>query len=231
MLFLVLALFAQVAASQTVPRAQDPRARRERVVLRTFDDDKIGSPPPGFVMAVGREASADRWAVQREGNLRVLAHFAGPAPRDSFAVAIYTGAQYQDVEISVRLKATSGSRSAGLVWKYQDPMNHYAVQLDLARQDVAMYRVVSGNRIRVEREDDLELDPDAWHSLRVVQDGGETRVYLGGIRVFTDRDRSVRVPAGVGLWTSGDTAVMFDDFRIEPEKDDDRARGTPAVKK
>lgn len=223
MLLLVLALFAQVTASQTVPHAQEPRAGRENVVLRTFDDDKVGAPPPGFLMAVGREAAADRWAVQREGNLRVLAHVGlaglagGTAPRDSFAVAIYTGAQYQDVEISVRLKAISGSRSAGLVWKYQDPLNHYAVQLDLARQDVAMYRVVSGNRIRVEREDDLELDPDAWHSLRVVQDGGETRVYLGGIRVFTDRDRSVRVPAGVGLWASGDTTVMFDDFRIEPE--------------
>jgi 3-keto-disaccharide hydrolase len=231
MLFLVLSLFVQVAPSQTASRVQEPRVGRETIVLRTFDDDKVGAPPAGFLMAVGREAGADRWVVQRDGNLRVLAHLGGTAPRDSFAVAIYTGAHYQDVEISVRLKATSGSRSAGLVWKYQDPMNHYAVQLDLARQDVAMYRVVSGNRIRVEREDDLELDPDAWHSLRVVQDGGETRVYLGGIRVFTDRDRSVRVPAGVGLWASGDTAVTFDDFRIEPENDDDRARGAPAVKK
>jgi hypothetical protein len=207
MLFLVLTLFLA-----------QPRAA-ENVVLRTFDEDKVGSPPAGFVMGAGRDAISDRWVVQRVDNLRVLSYLGGTAPRDSFAVAVYSGAQYQDVRISVRLKANSGARTAGLVWKYHDPMNHYAVQLDLAKQELSMYRLAGGNRIRVEHEDDLELDPEAWHSLRIVQDGGETRVYLGGIRVFTDRERAARAPAGVGLWASGDTAAMFDDFRIEPETD------------
>jgi hypothetical protein len=214
--FVVLSLLLQVAAAYDRPAPQ-PRAGAEKVLLRTFDDDKVGSPPSGLVLAAGREGSADRWVVQREGHLRVLAYLGGTAPRDSFSVAVYSGAQYQDVRISVRLKAAGGARTAGLVWKYQDPMNHYAVQLDLARQELAMYRVAGGNRIRVEHEDDLELDPDAWHALRIVQDGSETRVYLGGIRVFEDRDRAVRAPAAVGLWTSGDTSVMFDDFRIEPD--------------
>ena len=74
--------------------------------------------------------------------------------------------------MSVRFKAIGGGRSAGVVWKYQDPMNHYSAQLDLARQELAMYRVVNGNRIRLEREDDLELDPDAWHSLKMFQENG-----------------------------------------------------------
>ena len=47
MLLLALSLFLQAAVA-----AQD-------VVLRTFDDDKIGAPPAGFVMAAGREAPAD----------------------------------------------------------------------------------------------------------------------------------------------------------------------------
>ena len=81
---------------------------------------------------------------------------------------------------------------AGLVWKYQDPLNHYSAQLDLAKQELAMYRVVNGNRIRIEREDDLELDPDAWHSLKIFHERGEIRVYLGGIRVLSERDRLPR---------------------------------------
>jgi hypothetical protein len=105
-------------------------------------------------------------------------------------------------------------------------MNHYAVQLDLVRQDISMYRVVSGNRIRIEREDDLELDPEAWHSLRVLQERGEIRVYLGGIRVFGERDRLPRVPANVGLWAAGDATVMFDDFRVEDETEDQARSGT-----
>jgi hypothetical protein len=141
-------------------------------------------------------------------------------------VAIFSAYQYQDVQVSVRLKATGGGRMAGLVWKYRDPLNHYSAQLDLAKQELAVYRVVNGNRIRLEREDGLELDPDAWHSLKVFQERGEIRVYLGGIRVFRERDRLPRARARVGVWAGGDSTVMFDDFRIEDETED-----TPATNK
>ncbi len=217
MLLLAFSLFVQVAA-----------AAAQSVIVRTFEDDKIGAPPAGVVAAAGRDAVPDQWTVRREGNGRVLTHQGKPSPPDAFAVAIFSGMQYQDVEVSVRLKATGGGRSAGLVWKYQDPLNHYAVQLDLAKQELAMYRVSSGNRIRLEREDDLELDPEAWHSLKILQEDGEIRVYLGGIRVFSERDRQSRGPAGVGLWSSGDTTVMFDDFRVEDETEGP-ARGAQAA--
>lgn len=208
MLLLALSLFLQAAAAAPA------------VVLRTFDDDKIGAPPAGFALASGREAASDAWIVKREGTARVLLHEGKPSPPDSFAIATLVGASYADVQVSVRLKALSGSRLAGLVWKYQDPLNHYSAQLDLAKQEISMYRVVKGNRIRLERDDDLELDPDAWHSLKIFQERGEIRVYLGGIRVFDDRDRLPRASAGVGIWVAGDATVMFDDFRIEDETED-----------
>ena len=212
MVFFVVSLLLQVAAAQSV-------------VLRTFEDDKIGAPPAGFVTAAGRDAPADGWTVKREGTARVLAHDGKPSPPDSFAVAILSGLHYRDVQVSVRFKAVGGSRAAGLVWKYQDPLNHYSAQLDLAKQELVMYRVVNGNRIRLEREDDLELDPDAWHSLKIFQERGQIRVYLGGIRVLSERDQLPRAPASVGLWTSGDSTVMFDDFRVEDETED----ATPAA--
>lgn len=214
MLLLVLSLFLQAAVAA------------QNVVLRTFDEDKIGAPPSGFAMAAGRDAAVDRWTVRREGTARVLAHEGKAAPADSFAVAIFSGAQYRDVQLSVRLKATGGGRTAGLVWKYQDPLNHYSAQLDLVRQELAMYRVVNGNRIRLEREDDLELDPDAWHSLKIFQESGQIRVYLGGIRVLDERDRLPRVHAGVGVWAGGDSTVLFDDFRIEDETEEP-TKGSP----
>ena len=219
MLLLALSMFLQAAVAA------------QHVVLRTFDDDKIGAPPAGFTMASGRDAAPDGWTVKREGNARVLLREGKQSPPDSFAVAIFSTAQFQDVQVSVRLKAIGGGRVAGLVWKYQDPLNHYSAQLDLAKQELAVYRVANGNRIRLEREDDLELDPDAWHSLKVFQEQGLIRVYLGGIRVFTERDRMPRIAAHVGLWTSGDSTVMFDDFRIEDEMEDPpRASSRPAPK-
>lgn len=212
MLLLALSLFLQAAGA-----APD-------VVLRTFEDDKIGAPPAGFSMAAGRDASSDGWTVKREGSGRVLVREGRKSPADSFAVAIFSGAQYRDVQVSVRFKAIGGARTAGLVWKYQDPLNHYSAHLDLIRQDIVMYRVSNGNRIRLEREDDLELDPDAWHSLKVFQEHGEIRVYLGGIRVFAERDRTPKTLASVGIWIGGDSTVMFDDFRIEDETTDTPAK-------
>lgn len=189
-------------------------------VLRSFDEDDAGKPPDDFTLASGREAIADRWVVQREATNQILMHDGRNGEPDGFAVAVYRSERFDDAEISVRMKATGGSRAGGLVWRYQDPMNHYVVLLNLADQELAVYRVVRGNRIRIEREDDLELDPDAWHTLRIVQDDGMMRVYLGGIRVFRDRDRTFRGPGGVGLWSAGDAVVSFDDFRVQarPER-------------
>jgi hypothetical protein len=218
-LVVALLLFMQAAAAA------------QSVVLRTFEDDKIGAPPAGFATASGRDAPVDGWTVKREGNARVLVHDGKPSPQDSFAVAILSALHYRDVQVSVRFKAIGGSRTAGLVWKYQDPLNHYSAQLDLVKQELVMYRVVNGNRIRLEREDDLELDPDAWHSLKIFQERGQIRVYLGGIRVLSERDQLPRAPAGVGMWTGGDSTVMFDDFRVEDETEDAPAGGAPPAPK
>jgi hypothetical protein len=207
MFLLMLSLFVQVTA-----------AGPQNWLVRTFEDDKVGAPPAGFATASGRDAARNGWTVRREGVGKVLVHQGHSSPPDGFAVAILSGAQYHDVQVSVRLKATGGSRSAGVVWKYQDPLNHYVALLDLVKQDLVVYRVSSGNRIRLEREDDLEVDPEAWHSLKIFQEQGEIRVYLGGIRVFAERDRQSRgAPSGVGVWSAGDTTVMFDDFRVEDE--------------
>ena len=208
MLLLALSMFLQAAVAA------------QPVIVRTFDDDKVGAPPAGFAMAAGREAASDGWTVKREGSARVLVHEGKQSPPDSFAVAILSAPQYQDVQVSVRFKTIGGGRTAGLVWKYQDPMNHYSAHLDLVKQELAMYRVVNGNRIRLEREDDLELDPDAWHALKIFQEDGQIRVYLGGIRVLNERDRLPRVSANVGIWAGGDSTVMFDDFRVEDETED-----------
>jgi hypothetical protein len=187
-------------------------------VIRTFDDDKAGEPPAGFAFAAGREAAPGRWLVQRDGPSQVVTRTGADQTQDGFAVAVYSDAQYENHELSVRLKVSGGTGSAGLTWKYQDPLNHYWAQLDLGRQVLAVYRVTSGNRILLEREDDLELDVMAWHTLRVVTEPDEIRVYLGGIRVFRERNRGVRGAGQVGLWVSAAAAASFDDFQVRPRE-------------
>src|SRR5512145_1244506 len=100
MLLLILAAFVQLTG-----------AAPQSTAVRTFDEDTVGAPPAGFLASAGREALADGWVVRREGKGRVLLHEGRPSPADGFAVTIFSGGQYQDVELSVRLKAIGGSRS------------------------------------------------------------------------------------------------------------------------
>jgi hypothetical protein len=191
----------------------------------TFDGDAAGQPPARFTLNEGRDAGPGRWSIAREGSTQVLVHTGDPASGRAPATAIVPGTSTPPLlhgEISVRVRLLEGERSAGLVWRYRDARNYHLAQFTLGEeQAIALYRVVDGNRVRLENEDDLELDPAAWHSLRVVLRNDEVRVYLGGIRVFEDRDRTAEPLGVVGLWCAGNTTAQFDDVRVTRQEDRD----------
>jgi hypothetical protein len=194
-------------------------------VWRTFDDDAAGRPPAGFAFHVARQPSPARWTVQRDEQNGLLVHEQDPEGHAAFALAVLDDPRPGGrTTASVRLRLTAGSRSAGLVWKLQDSDNYYLARLDLQKQDLGLYRVVHGNRVRIEGEDDLELDRVAWHALKIVHEGETIRVYLGGIRVLRARDRTFESDGAVGLWCTGDTTAQFDDLRVEEGRGDAGSR-------
>jgi hypothetical protein len=149
----------------------------------------------------------------------VLVHAGDTAGGRGFAIALIEGAQPRELSVSVRLKLLTGDRAAGVVWRYRDPDNYYLAQLRLSDQSLIVYRMVNGNRVRIEDEEDLELDPDAWHTLKVTQGNQSARVYLGGIKVFEVRDRTFRDAGAAGVWCRSDSVVRFDDLRVESRDD------------
>jgi hypothetical protein len=190
--------------------AQSPRA-----LSRTFDADRAGLPD-GLTFAAMRQPTPGAWTIRREGSNGVLVHAAESAAT-GYALAIAPDGPFLNLSAGVRLRLAGGARAGGLVWQYQDEHNHYAAVLDLSRQELSMYRVVAGNRTRLELEDDLELDPEAWHTMKVVHDDDEITVSLGGIKVFEEHGRSTRVaaPHRCGLIAAGNSEVWFDDWRVE----------------
>ena len=188
-------------------------AGSDPLVLRTFDDDPAGAAPPGFAFAVARGAEPARWIVERQGDNGVLIH-RGSDRGQGFALAVLEKPALASVEASVRLRLAGGARTGGLVWHYRDPDNYFLARLDLGVQDLALYRVVRGNRVRLEDEDDLELDPDAWYTLKVRHEGERIRIYLGGIKVIEEYDRSQPAAGRVGLWSADDSLGWFDDVRV-----------------
>lgn len=191
----------------------------QRLPTWTFDTEKPGTTPAGFTFAGWRQPAAGTWLIRRVGAAGHLAHPADAAATDGYSLALAPGAPLRDVELVARLRLDGGARAGGLVWRHVDDLNYYAAVLDLgdlARQQLVLWRVSGGNRVFLEAEDDLELDPDAWHTLKVVHGDREIRVSIGGIRVFEELDRrDVRPAAGqFGVIARGSAAVSFDDLRV-----------------
>jgi hypothetical protein len=205
-LLAVCAGLCSAAAALTAPQAGS---------AWTFDADRAGSPPAGFTLAAMRQDGSGAWSVRRDGANGVLVHDANPA-HAGLAMAIAEAPAFRDGTVSVRLRLAGGERAGGVIWRYQDAENFHAAVLDLSRRSLALFRIVHGNRVRVEDEDDLELDAAAWHTLKVVHDQAFVRVSLGGIRVFDERDRTFGA-GRVGLLASGASLVWFDDFQARPE--------------
>lgn len=183
----------------------------------TFDDERPDQPPQGFSLAAMRQSDAGRWLVQRTGVLGYLVHRADPAA-PGFALAVADRATPGDLVVSARLKFNGTSRVGGLVWRYRDDQNYHSLLLDLNRGELAMYRITAGNRIRLDVRDELELDPSAWHTLKVVHVGSDIRVMLGGVRVFDEQDRRDRGDSQgkVGVMATGPSEIWFDDLHVGP---------------
>ncbi len=199
---------ALVLGVATLTSAQSP-------AVQTFDQITVGALPAGFTTAAFRQSSPGAWAVARVSGSLALRH-PRVADADGWSLALAPGRVPPTLRITARIRLAGGRRAGGLVWHYQDARNFMAVLLDLHDGDLDLFRVADGNRIRLEDRDGLELDPQAWHTLRVVHDDGRTVVSIGGIRVL---DRHERRSAGrtglVGVVATGGSDAAFDDLRIE----------------
>ena len=191
-------------------------ALAQRAQVHSFEGPPAGVLPPGFTLAAWRQPAPGPWTVDRVGSTLAL-HHAPDTAADGWAIALTPDAAMNDSLVSARLRLSGGTRAGGVVWRYVDDRNFHAAVLDLRRGELAAYRVVDGNRVRFDDRDDLELDPDAWHVLKVVHEDGRVLVSLGGIRVLEERERqSPRLAGGrVGVLAHGAADAWFDDLRVE----------------
>jgi hypothetical protein len=196
-------------------------AAGQPAATHTFDQEGPGPLPAAFELAAMRQDTPGTWLLRRDGANGVLVH-QGAASASGFALALAPAAPLRDVQTSVRLRLTSGARAGGLAWRYADASNFYGAILDLAKGELVLFRVTAGNRTFLELEDDLELDPAAWHTLKVVHEESRIQVSLGGIRVFEERNRRSEqdaAPGKTGVISAGAAEVWFDDLRIVPARD------------
>ena len=132
-----------------------------------------------------------------------------------FNVVLVTGTSYDDLDLSVKLRAIEGriDRGGGVVWRAADARNYYIARYNPLEDNFRVYKVVDGHRRMLESAR-LSVDHDAWHTLRVVMQGDHIVCYLDGKKYLDTRDSTFTSAGRIGLWTKADARTHFDDLTV-----------------
>ncbi len=171
------------------------------------------APKPPGAIAAGFVAAEGRWEVVADGANRVLAQRASN-PDDTFNVALAGDTNYQDVDLSVKLKAVAGEvdRGGGLVWRAKDAKDYYIARYNPLEDNFRVYKVEGGKRTQFQ---DAKVPGDAaWHTLRVTMVGDRIRCMLDGKPLLDVADRTFPAAGKVGLWSKSDARTYFDDLNV-----------------
>jgi len=205
----------------------------------TFDDDATGQPSPSFKPVVGdwsvidldgarglmvngsrrrrRTASDDLVDQGRTLYVERYAEFADGVTRPAyFPLAIYQGeCPSDDLTMSVSFYPKGGrtEQAAGLAWNIAANGTYLGARASAREDNLLLFRVVRGARTILQTVPDVQTASRTWHTLQVALHGRSLSVAVDGQERLK---REVETPptGGCGLWSSGDSEVLIDDFTV-----------------
>jgi hypothetical protein len=193
-----------------------------------FDSVPSGTPPPNWTFT-SRTSNKVRWEVRHDltapsrGNALEKVT-PGTSDNDNPA-AIFDKEICRDGDLSVKFRIDGGvtAKTAGIVWRYQDPNNYYLLHFSVDGSNIMLFRVRNGRYQVVPLAGGRpgtfgvahELRVKQWYVAKVIFRGAQIRVFFGNRRLFEAEDNQIAAPGRTGLWTRGRTTASFDDFRID----------------
>lgn len=203
-----------------------------------FDAVKPGVAPPNWSFVSAKGSPRARWEVRYDPSApsrgNVLEQLGGPSHEAESPVALFDKVICKDGELSVKFKIEGHGRgrTAGVVWRYQNPSNYYLLRFSADEKNIALFRIRNGvaEGLPVVAEDAPDAPARAglahdirlgqWYLAKVVFRGEKIRVLFGNRKLFDAVDATMNAPGSAapgkaGVWTRGRTTASFDDFRIE----------------
>lgn len=196
----------------------------------SFDNLKPGAMPPFWTATATRPLETPRWEIRRDSTApsrpNVLAQVSGTANNSEFPLAVFDKVICRDGDLSVKFKIASGTRrikTAGMVWRYQDPQNYYLLHFSADEENIVLSHVENGQLRPVpvlggkpgSAGVSRDLRTGEWYVAKVIFRGDHFRVLFGNRQLFEAVDNSLTAPGKTGVWTRGGTVASFDDFRID----------------
>ena len=139
-----------------------------------FDNVKPGALPPSWSAASTHAGVPPRWEVRPHASApsspNVLEQVAHGTGEYEFPLAI-DKVICRDGEVSVKFKIDGGhhARTAGIVWRYQDPDNYYLLHFSADEKNIVLFRVRNGKAEAVPVEGMKSGSFGVAHDIRVGQ--------------------------------------------------------------
>ncbi len=221
---LKLALLAAVVLGLVVLMAcndsdeDEKRASHSNGTAQTATPQKPGEKPDSDQ---GEEGSESKWVVLSDPTApskpNVVAQTSTDQTDYRFPLLIADERSFQDLDLSVKFKAVSGSidRAGGLVFRL-DPNNYCIVRANALENNYRLYHVVNGRRSQFAGAN-LKVTSGEWHELRVEAAGNKITCYYDGNKKIEATDDTFKDAGKVGLWTKADSVTYFDDLKA-PER-------------
>lgn len=180
--------------------------------LWNFDHDKAGKLSGDFYSAAGRWSVRENATAPSKQN--VLAQLAKNSP-DTFNLVLVAGSSYRDLDVSVKIRAISGTeeQGGGVVWRAKDSRNYYGVRYNPLDGTLRLLKVV--NNAQVELANVKIMIAPGWHALRVVMTGDQIICYFDSTKYIDRRDTTYGKAGLVGLWSKADAQSYFDDLAVK----------------
>src|SRR6266446_1656376 len=184
-----------------------------------FAADSAGQLPGKFHAARTGSGAESKWVVMSDAAApsrpNVVAQTSTDRTDYRFPLLIADEGSFQDLDLSVKFKAVSGSidRAGGLVFRLKDPNNYYIVRSNALENNYRLYHVVNGRRSQFAGAN-LKVTSGEWHELRVEAAGNKITCYYDGNKKIEATDDTFKDAGKVGLWTKADSVTYFDDLKV-----------------
>lgn len=196
-----------------------------------FGASPLNRPPSGFRSTVTGQGERGDWQVIQNEVPSLLEPLTRKAPQVSrqtvlaqlsaqridyhFPLLLLDGESYGDFTLSSRVKTMSGTidQLAGLVFRYQNESNYYALFVNSRDNRFRFFKVVDG-MFSPQMGPETPVGIGQWHEIVVQCDGNHIHCLLDGqerIPMITDNSFHT---GRVGFFTKSDTVACFADAKI-----------------
>ncbi len=196
-----------------------PQQTSGKQSVYNFDSDTSGQLPANFHSAKTGGGTQEKWVVTGDptapSKRNVVAQTSTDQTDYRFPLLISDEGSFQDLDLSVKFKAVSGSidRAGGLVFRLKDPNNYYIVRANALENNYRLYHVVNGRRSQFAGAN-LKVTSGEWHELRVEAVGNKIACYYDGNKKIEATDDTFKDAGKIGLWTKADSVTYFDDLKV-----------------